>query len=344
MLIGILFVIFAMVQGYLSGNPNILLDLRGIFYASYVVIFLYYVRSISQFRNPFMVFCISLIILSFTNLLFIKYRSVGLVGTYSNLTVMMSLYLLCYSISYYIHNSKYRRLFLVIGLLSFISCIASLQKQAYLGCLVSVLGGLVLVGKKNNIKVVKLGLIFTISVILIGVGLAKWNIFESIFNKSFEDYFYLRIIRDDVGDISSGRFGMWRQIVADAIERPFIGKGLGSEGFYFKKISILVHEHNIIMWSLRRFSIVGTIIFAIIGTKFFIFARSVYKNELIPFNKTLLYTSLIYFMVYFSINLVILLQFVFEPALIFWMNVSIVFLLHREQNAKQLVLEPTRLN
>ena len=89
------------------------------------------------------------------------------------------------------------------------------------------------------------------------------------------------------------------------------------------------------MWALRRFSVIGTMAFIILGIKFYTFARSVYKKEQNSINKALLHASLTYYLVYLSVNLVIILQFVFEPAIIFWLSVSIVFLVHREQLGQQ---------
>lgn len=341
--IGFGFIAFALVQGYLKGNPLVLLDLRGIFYTVFVVVFTYSVRSLDQLRKPFIVFYISLVILSITNLLFRLYSFDWMVGTYSNLTVMMSLYLFCLSISFSIYSSKNRRLFFGIAILSLICCLASFQKQVFLGCLVSIIGGMLSFDRNDRMKGIKLAFVFAVFLILFSVALVQWDLYEFITHKSFEDYLYYRLLRLDVNDISSGRFGMWSQIVSDAIRSPFIGKGLGPEGFYARTISILVHEHNIIMWSLRRFSVIGTMAFIILGIKFFSFARSVYKKEQNPTNKALLHASLTYCLVYLFINLVIILQFVFETAIIFWLNVSIVFLIHRDQLAKQSIPEPMRL-
>jgi len=341
--VGLGFLAFAFIQGYFYGNPIILLDLRGMFYIAFVPVFIFFVRSLDQLRKPFAVFYILLVILSLSNLLSLKYSFYGMAGRYSNLTVMMSLYLLCLSISFYVYSSKNRRLFFGVAILVLLSCLASIQKQAYLGCLVSILGGMLLVDRNNRIEGVKLGFVLAAFLILFGVALAKWNLHEFFFHKSFEDYLYDRILRVDIGDISSGRFSMWRQIVSDTIRSPFIGKGLGPAGFDFKTMSILVHEHNIIMWSLRRFSVIGTMAFIILGIKFYTFALSVYKKEQNPFNKALLHASLTYCLVYLYINLVIILQFVFETAIIFWLNVSIVFLVHREQLAKQSIQSKCRL-
>jgi hypothetical protein len=174
--------------------------------------------------------------------------------------------------------------------------------------------------------------------ILSGVVLVESNLGDflarSHSKSTLEDFFYERYLRSDTGDISSGRFAMWNQIFNEAIKRPFIGKGLGVEGFKLKTLEIPVHEHNIIFWSMRRFGLIGAIIFILLGIKFYNFAFSVYRGEENPINKAVLYASLVYCLAYLFINLVSIMVFTFESAVIFWLNVSIVFLVHREQLAK----------
>ena len=99
--------------------------------------------------------------------------------------------------------------------------------------------------------------------------LTQESIFYSIFGVTPDFYLASRILREDVGDISGGRFDMWNQIINDALANPFYGKGLGVEGFTFDTIEIPVHEHNLIMWSLRRFSFFGTFFFSCISNTLF---------------------------------------------------------------------------
>jgi len=338
LLIVIAFLILGFFQGYLSRNPILLLDIRGMSYIVFVPVFISSVRSISQIRRAFKIFYIALIILSISNLATINYDFYGTVGKYSNLTVQMSLYLFCLSISFSIYFSKNRLLYRGIAILSLLSILASLMKFAILSLFVAIIGSMLLIDKNNRTKLVKSTFALVLILILSGMVLVKSNLGDflarSQSNSTLEDLFYERYLRSSIGDISSGRFAMWNQIFNEAIKRPFIGKGLGVENFKFETIEILVHEHNIIFWSMRRFGLIGAIIFILLGIKFYNFAFSVYRGEENPINKAVLYASLVYCLAYLFINLVSIMVFTFESAVIFWLNVSIVFLVHREQLAK----------
>jgi O-antigen ligase len=216
------------------------------------------------------------------------------------------------------------------------------MKFAILAFLVAIIASILLIDRKNRTKMLKLTFGLATVLILSGVVLVKSNLGDflarSQSNPTLEDFFYERYLRSDIGDISSGRFDIWHQIISEAIKRPFTGKGLGVEGFKVKTIVILVHEHNIIFWFLRRFGFIGAIIFILLGIKFYNFASSVYRNEENPINKALLHASLTYCLAYLFINLVSIMVFTFESAVIFWLNVSIIFLVHREQLAKSQIV------
>jgi O-antigen ligase len=327
-----IFILIAFIQGLFNRNPIILLDIRGILYTLVVVFFTSFIKKIEYLYNAYKFFIALLVISCFTNLLHLFVNIQTSIGKYSNVSVMLTLYLLCVSLSFFFTISNKRWTYFSLILLSFITCLFSLQKHALLGAVVSILATLSLSrGKISNAIKYKVAIWGAIIIFLLILILSQESIFYSIFGVSPDFYIASRILREDVGDISGGRFDMWSQILKDAISNPFYGKGLGVEGFTFDTIEIPVHEHNLIMWSLRRFSFVGTFFFLLIAILFFRYSFEIYKNELNNIKRALLLSSLTYGVVYFISNMVILLPFVFESAFIFWFCGAIVLIIAREQ-------------
>ena len=334
-LAGLAFLILAFIQGYLSDNRGLLLDIRGMFYVVFVPVFLFFVRSSDQFRKPLKILYITLVILCISNLVTIKFQIFGMVGKYSNLTVLMSLYLFCLSVSFSIYRPKSCLLFYSIAGLALLSCLVTLMKFLILPFSAAIIASLLLIDRNNKAKMAKVGFVFATLLIVFTVLLTKSNLGDWLALNvrsfdTFDDYFFERFLRSG-GDASSGRFEIWSQAIREVVESPFIGKGLGREGFYLPTISVLVHEHNLMLWLLRRVGFIGLAMFIVLAIKFFAFAYSVYKKEIDPAKKALLYASLVYFWAYAAIHLVLIMVLTFESAVIFWLNIAIVFLIHREQ-------------
>jgi O-antigen ligase len=221
---------------------------------------------------------------------------------------------------------------------------ASLAKWGIAGSLILMFGSAFLIERNHRTKVVKLVVIFFIVLGLFAVITLESNLFE-LFAKNvrglevptLENYVHKRILREDSGDISGGRFAMWHQVVSDATRNPFMGKGMGVVTYFFSSIhgyEIIVNEHNIAFWLLNRIGFVGTILILLFGIKYYFFAYSVYRNEKNPNHKALLFSSLIFLLAIYLINLEDLWILGFESAIIIWLNVSIIFLMHRAQLAK----------
>lgn len=334
-----LLIFFSLIQGLLNGNPNILLDIRGIFYSFFVIIFIGYIKSINEIRISFKYFYYALVLLAIINLFTFFIKSNLTIGTFSNVELMLILYLICFTLAIIAHYTKYRLHLITILFIAILCCIVSLQKQVFLGLIVAFFSFIFLIEWKKGKKIIFYSIVgLIIFIFLFYFLINKTGIFENIFGFSLDIFMDSRIYRTDVGDISGGRFDMWNQIINDAIINPFYGKGLGVEGFQFDTIEIPVHEHNIIMWSLRRFSVIGTSIFLILSILYFNFTRYVYKKENNKFKKTLIFLSLIYGIVYFAVNMVMLTPFVFEAAILFWFNGSIVYIIHKEQLQSRFII------
>lgn len=334
-----LFILFALIQGVFNINPIILLDVRGILYILIVVLFTSFINKIENIYKGYKYFIILIVVSCFANILHIFIKIDSSIGKYSNLTVMLTLYILCVSLAYFLTmpNKKFNSFLLIF--LSFTTCVLSLQKQALLGSIIAIIATLFLAtGKASKALKVKISFWGSLIVIILIFMLSQESIFYSIFGVTPDFYLASRILREDVGDISGGRFDMWNQIINDAIANPFYGKGLGVEGFTFDTIEIPVHEHNLIMWSLRRFSFFGTFFFLVLAILYFKYSYQVYKNEKCNIKRTLLLSSVTYGVVYFVCNMVILLPFVFEAAFLFWFCGAIVLIIAREQKFNKTTL------
>ena len=339
-LILILFFAIAGINGYISKNSGFLSDFRGIFCLAFSPMFFSCVKSPEDLQKVFKILYVMLVFLSISNLLTIKYSIYNQIGNVSNLTAFMSLYLFCLAVSFYKYLPRHKPWNIGISFLAFMVCIVTLSKWMLLGTLTCIIASLFLSADRNTNSRVKLGVFFITIVVAFLIiyqqtGMGEYVIQKSWGYASFDDFYYYRYLRGDVGDISGGRFGLWGELWDKILEKPFIGHGIGAKVDTLFLHGSYIQEHNLIFWLLIRLGFIGTFISLILAVKFYKFGYFVYRNEGNRLNKALLHASLTYLVGCFAINLVGLHFFIFEVAVIFWMNIAVIFLIFRWQLEKK---------
>jgi hypothetical protein len=320
-MISILFI--GLLHGIYVGNPNIMLDLRGLFYSLFTLLFITTIRSAYELNKFFDILVVLLMILT-SSILLNSMLKLGDFAKYSNLTVFMSLYLFCITYSRYIFLKKHKLTNFMFSFVGILGAILSLQKQALLGAFVAIFLCVVIRKgpemKKTALK--SFSIIFALMIMFV-VFFVNLKDASDLFNYDFVEYYSNRILRLDSGDISGGRFTIWNRIINYSLANPLWGSGIGVEGLKTKNISILIHEHSIVFWVMHRFSFTGLTIFLLLVYSYYRYTKNIFYHSSHPVKKSLLFGNLVFFITYLSVNTVMLSFFVFESAIIFWLCVSV---------------------
>ena len=331
---------FGIILGIINGNPTVLLDLRGMSCALFLPMFIYSISSLELIRKFFKSIYFLLIIMAISSILTSIIGKHSGLGAVSNLTVIMSFFLVCLSISFIIFRQGNFYINLPVLIIALVASIITLAKFIFLALLISSLISILLIFSFSKAKFflfpifLILTLLCTILIFqnssIMQAGLSRWDL------KNFNEYIQKRILREDVKDISGGRFEIWQFMLNEISQKPITGTGFGGKAsIYTMQNEIFgdfVGEHNIILWALIRVGILGTVAFLFLGNYIIKVGYFCYKQENQIFNKAILFACLIFIVCFLSMNLVNVFFFIFELSIIFWTVIAIILIFYRLQS------------
>ncbi|MBA7608750.1 hypothetical protein ES703_15932 [subsurface metagenome] len=250
----------------------------------------------------------------------------------------MNFYLFCLAISFIIYQQGKFIINALILVIALISSLITFSKWMMLAIFISIIASILLLFCLSRIKAFKYIFFFIVLLLFTLLLFQVTNLSEVILKKyyafeSLEDYYEIRIMREEIQDVSGGRVKMWKFMREEIFLNPILGAGLGGKASIFymsqEEAQRYVGEHNIILWSLIRMGFLGTFLFLFLGYNIIKIGLLCYKNENRLFYKALLHAHLIYILGYLAINMSGLFFFIFEPAIIFWYSIAIIFFLYR---------------
>ena len=332
--------------GIINRNPTILLDIRGMSCALFIPMFFYSVSSIERIRKLFKLIYFLLIVIAVSSIFTSIIGKISGLGAVSNLTIIMNLFLVCISISFIIFRQGKFHTNIPVLIIALIACLITFAKFIFLALLISSIVSILLTFSFSKTKFflspIFLTLIFLCVILILQnssimkAGLSRHNM------DNINDYFQKRILREDVKDISGGRFEIWRFMLGEVSLNPIIGTGFGGKTSIYnmleKNFGDFIGEHNILLWALIRVGILGTIVLLFLGYYVIKVGYFCYKKENQLFYKALLHAYLIFILSFLSINMVSLFFFTFELAIMFWIGIAI-FLFFYSMNFENSVVQ-----
>lgn len=348
----IILLAYSLLSGVYKSNPYVLLDIRGLSCILFLPMFYYSLNSTDQIVRVVGVLYWLLFIMAIINIV----RTIGnwspFFGGVNNLTIIMNFYLFCLAISFLIYRQGKFIINFIVLFVAIIASLTTLAKFVILAIFVSILASLSLVFLISKYKAIKYGLFFIFIFLMIIALFSLTNLTDVFYKKNlgqfnisnFQEYIDTRLFREDVGDVSGGRFEMWQFILKEISKNPVMGNGLGERALIVeeleKKFGEYVGVHNLILWTLIRMGFLGAFLLMIAFIRIFRIGISCFKNEKHGANRTLLHSHLIFILGYLSINMVNLFFFTFEPAIIFWTSLAIIFYLYKISLTKLNVCSP----
>lgn len=337
-----LFLIYSLVLGYINQNIRLAYDLRGLFMFLLIPILYYSIENLSMLLILYRKLILLLIIMLLFNLFFLVFFPSSIFfGYVSSITNIYNLFLFSLLLSHRYFNLsliKYDSLLLV---LSFLQIIISLNKGMFLVLIVILFTHLFLIRKNTNKILLYL-------VILAFLSFSFLYLFQNsdiieVFSQgkftNYEDYISKRILREDVNDISGGRFDLW-WLALYSIVSPLgiaFGNGLGGsndfiyESSIFANQKLFIGEHNLVIWFFLRFGLLGVTLFIIMIISLFRKYFS-FKYDSLP-NKYnfIFHANLLFILGYLILNFVALYLFVFELIVLFSFNLVSLLIISKAQ-------------
>jgi len=337
-ILAIIIMAYSLFNGVKNGNPTLLLDIRGLSCVIFMPLFFYSLKSVNQIRNLIKTTYIILITLAIISIISAILGNISSIGKVSNLTLIMNFYLFCLAISFIIYQQGKFIINALILVIALISSLITFSKWMMLAIFISIIASILLLFCLSRIKAFKYIIFFILLLLFILLVFQVTNLSEMILKKyynveSLEDYYKIRIMREEIQDVSGGRFEIWKFMLDEIYLNPILGTGFGGKASIYymlqEKYQYYIQEHNIILWSLIRMGFLGMFLFLFLGYNIIKIGLLCYKSENRLFYKALLHAHLIYILGYLAINISGLFFFIFEPAIIFWCSIAIIFFLYR---------------
>jgi len=329
------------VSGVLKNNPYVLLDIRGLIGILFLPMFFYSLNSIDHIVKVVRVLYWLLFIMAIGNMVTTLGNWSPFFGVVNNVTIIMNFYLFCLALSFLIYRQGKFINNLFVLFVALISSLATLAKFMILAIFIAILVSILLTLLISKFKALKYVVFFLFMFSLI-IALFSLTDLTSVFYKknlsqfnisNFQEYIDTRVLREDVGDMSGGRFEMWQFIFKEISKNPVLGNGLGERAMIVEelenKFGEYVGVHNLILWMLIRIGFLGALLLLIAFIRIFRIGIDCLKNEEQAVNRALLHSQMIFILGYLSINMVSLFFFIFEPAIIFWSSLAILFYLYK---------------
>jgi O-antigen ligase len=337
----IILLAYSFVSGVLKNNPYVLLDIRGLMCILFLPMFFYSLNSIDQIVKAVRVLYGLLFIMAIGNMVTTLGNWSPFFGGVNNLTIIMNFYLFCLAISFLIYRQGKFINNLFVLFVALVSSLATLAKFMILAIVIAIVISILLAYLISSFKAIRYIALFLFVFSLIIALFSLTNLSSVLFKKNlgqfnisnFQEYIDTRVLREDIGDLSGGRFEIWQFIFKEISKNPILGNGLGERAMIVedleKKFGEYVGVHNLILWVLIRIGFLGAFLLLIAFFRIFRASVGCLKNEEQGAIRALLHSHMIFILGYLSINMVSLFFFIFEPAIIFWSSLAILFYLYK---------------
>jgi hypothetical protein len=327
----ILFVV-GLFRGILENSSRMLYDVRGV--SVYMVIPIYVQimcnrynnnRIINSFRN----IALLIVVLNFVNVFF---GNIGF-GGISNITMIIILYALStISITILLKHKSHQTISRVYTIPIMAIILYSLSKWVIFTATTIILASIYLAYTQNVSKGIKSTVIITFGVLMLMGLLFNDSFMMSLLGDRYanvDDYIYSRWERGDVQDASGGRFELWEVMIESTKGSLIIGKGLGGDKAlieaiaYSRESRVYIGEHNVLIWLLLRFGLIGVFIFIYLFIKLIRDSiKMMAKMDKLSYQYYYLATNTVFIIGFLALNMVGLYFFVFEAALFFAFIIS----------------------